>query len=291
MNAGKEKESYKVMWTRAELKFNAKSMLQRCFWMAVVVCLITAVFSSEFETNYNFSDRFSDQNNSWYGESWWDTSWYLDEFDVPDNFAVRSIYNNVLGIIKSVGSLGMATLFLGLGLWLSLMSILFYIFIGAPLLVGAKRFFMCNRESQGRFEMLLYAFRSGHFMNVVGIMLVVGIKTFLWSLLFIIPGIVKSYEYSMIPYILAENPGIPMDRAFALTREMTYGQKGDIFVLGLSFILWKMLGAVTCGLANILYVNPYIAATYAELYTALRGNAMHRGVTNSFELPGFYGAW
>ncbi|MGL6198271.1 MAG: DUF975 family protein [Lachnospiraceae bacterium] len=274
------------MWTRAELKFNAKNMLRRCFWMAVVVCLITAVFSSEFEFNYNIGN----QNNSWYGESWWDSSEYLDVFDISDNFAVRSIYNNVLGIIKSIGNLGMATLFLGLGLWLSLMSILFYIFIGAPLLVGSKRFFMCNRESQGRFEMLLYAFRSGHFMNVVGIMLVVGIKTFLWTLLFIIPGIVKSYEYSMIPYILAENPGIPMDRAFALTREMTYGQKSEIFILDLSFILWRMLGAVTCGLANIFYVNPYFAATHAELYTALRGNAMHRGVANSFELPGFYGS-
>jgi len=124
----------------------------------------------------------------------------------------------------------------------------------------------------------------------VGIMLMVSVKTFLWSLLFVIPGIVKSYEYRMIPYILSENPSIQMSRAFELSREMTYGHKADIWVLDLSFILWNLLGAITCGLANIFYVNPYIAATNAELYGVLRGNVLQKGVTNILELPGFHEA-
>ena len=78
-----------------------------------------------------------------------------------------------------------------------------------------------------------------------------GLKTFLWGLLLVIPGIIKSYEYRMIPYILSENPGMDTKRAFQLSAEMMYGQKWNAFVLDLSFILWLILGAITCGLVNV----------------------------------------
>ena len=66
----------------------------------------------------------------------------------------------------------------------------------------------------------------------------------LWSLLFVIPGIIKSYEYRMIPYILSENPNISRKRAFEISKQMMKGNKWDTFVLDLSFIGWQILSGI-----------------------------------------------
>ena len=91
---------------------------------------------------------------------------------------------------------------------------------------------------------------------------------FLWSLLFIIPGIVKSYEYRFIPYILAENPNISVDEAFKLSKSMTDNQKGDIFILDLSFFGWYLLGMLT--IIGTVFVTPYHEATNAQLYFKIK---------------------
>ena len=100
---------------------------------------------------------------------------------------------------------------------------------------------------------------------------------FLWSLLLVIPGIIKGYEYRMIPYILAENPGIDTKEAFAMSKQMMDGNKWNAFVLDLSFLGWIILSVFTCGILAVFYVNPYIYMTDAELYVALKeitfGNA------------------
>ena len=94
--------------------------------------------------------------------------------------------------------------------------------------------------------------------------------TYLWSLLFVIPGIIKGYEYRMIPYILAENPGIDYREAFAASKQMMDGNKWKAFVLDLSFFGWNFLSIFTCGILAIFYVMPYIYMTNAELYVALK---------------------
>ncbi len=96
-----------------------------------------------------------------------------------------------------------------------------------------------------------------------------GLFTFLWSLLFVIPGIVKTFSYSMSMYILAENKGKPALECIKESKEMTEGHKMDLFVLGLSFIGWGFLVAITCGIAGI-WVIPYMNATYANAYNALK---------------------
>lgn len=97
----------------------------------------------------------------------------------------------------------------------------------------------------------------------------VGLFTFLWSLLFVIPGIVKSYSYSMSTYILAENKGKPALECINESKAMTEGHKMDLFVLGLSFIGWELLCAITFGIAGI-WVLPYMQATYANAYNSLK---------------------
>ena len=91
------------------------------------------------------------------------------------------------------------------------------------------------------------------------------------------PGIVKSYEYRMVPYILAENPGMNRSEAFAISKQMMNGQKWDVFVLDLSFIGWHLLSGITLGIVGIFWVNPYVQATNAELYTRNREIAYQKG--------------
>ena len=92
----------------------------------------------------------------------------------------------------------------------------------------------------------------------------------LWSLLLVIPGIIKSYEYRMVTYLLAEYPDMTREEAFKISKEMMTGQKMDAFLLDLSFFGWYLLTAITCGIAGIFYVLPYVHATNAELYVTLR---------------------
>ena len=97
----------------------------------------------------------------------------------------------------------------------------------------------------------------------------VGLFTFLWALLFIIPGIVKSYSYSMSMYILAENKGMGALECINESKAMTDGHKWELFVLQLSFIGWFLLGCITFGIAYI-WVVPYMNATFANAYESLK---------------------
>ena len=97
----------------------------------------------------------------------------------------------------------------------------------------------------------------------------VGLFTFLWSLLFYIPGIIKGLSYSMAMYIYADDPSKrPLD-CIKESQQITDGHKSELFVLSLSFIGWMLLGAVTFGIAYI-WVGPYMSATFANAYEELR---------------------
>lgn len=107
------------------------------------------------------------------------------------------------------------------------------------------------------------------FWSAFKVNFLVGLFTFLWSLLFVIPGIVKAYSYSMALYILAENKGKPALECINESKAMTEGYKMDLFVLGLSFIGWFMLCGITFGIAYI-WVGPYMQATLANAYKSLK---------------------
>ena len=95
-----------------------------------------------------------------------------------------------------------------------------------------------------------------------------GLYVALWSLLFVIPGIVKSYAYAMTPFIMAENPEMSANDAITASRELMDGHKGDLFILDLSFIGWGILAAVTCNIGH-LALNPYRNAAYTAFYKDL----------------------
>lgn len=93
--------------------------------------------------------------------------------------------------------------------------------------------------------------------------------TFLWSLLFIIPGIIKTFSYSMAPLILADNPNLTAREALAESKRIMEGHKFDLFVLQLSFFWWYLLGAITFGIAYV-YVVPYFEATMVNFYNEIK---------------------
>ena len=90
----------------------------------------------------------------------------------------------------------------------------------------------------------------------------------------------------MVGFLLAENPYLTAQRAQELSTVMTQGEKWDIFVLGLSFLGWAVLCIFTCGI-GALFLAPYIRATQAELYAALRAKAFSLGITDETELSDF----
>ena len=112
-------------------------------------------------------------------------------------------------------------------------------------------------------------FQGDNWINVVIIMFLKNIYTFLWYLT-IIGGIIKTYEYRMIPYLLADNPKIKKKDAFELSKQMMKGNKWRMFVLDMSFFLWNFLSVLTLGLLSIFWVNPYSSATVTELYIYLK---------------------
>ncbi len=99
----------------------------------------------------------------------------------------------------------------------------------------------------------------------------VSLFTSLWSILFVIPGIVKGLSYSQAMYILAENPEIGALEAIDRSKKMMDGHKMELFVLSLSFIGWMLLGTITFGIAFI-YVIPYMQATLANFYNSIKSN-------------------
>ena len=119
------------------------------------------------------------------------------------------------------------------------------------------------------------------YKNIVRVMFRMDLSIFLWTLLLIIPGVIKMYEYYMVPYILTENPNMEYKAAMQMSRDMMEGNKWKTFVLGLSFILWHILGTLTFGIVEVLYVQPYRNLTFAALYCQLRDTR----VMNNSEIP------
>lgn len=99
----------------------------------------------------------------------------------------------------------------------------------------------------------------------------------LWTLLFIVPGIVKSMAYSMVPYLLAEYPGIPATMAVKVSMKITDGRKWDVFMMYLSFIGWFLLAMITLGLTHIFYSGPYMQAALGGMYDVLKKDALETG--------------
>ncbi|MGO4109450.1 DUF975 family protein [Paenibacillus sp. YAF4_2] len=100
----------------------------------------------------------------------------------------------------------------------------------------------------------------------------IGLFTFLWTLLFIIPGIIAAFRYSQAYFLLRDNPDIGIMEAITESKRLMIGHKWRYFVLQLTFIGWAILASITCGI-GYLWLAPYISVTQAHFYDDLIGRA------------------
>ncbi len=103
-----------------------------------------------------------------------------------------------------------------------------------------------------------------------------GLWVYLWTLLFIIPGIIKHYSYSMMFYVMAENPKIKVTKAMNISKELTRGYKGDLFVTDLSFAGWFFLCCLSGGI-GFFWLIPYYQMTLTNVYQELKQVALKTG--------------
>ncbi|MDO4965078.1 MAG: DUF975 family protein [Lachnospiraceae bacterium] len=225
------------MWTRVELKEKAKKAFLANYWVSVLAAVVLSIFAagSGSSAGRNSSNRDIDFGN----------------------FNTAFIIQVLIGVFITV-----------------LIIIVLKVIVGNALIAGAQRVFILNEISGERVDAkeIGFVFKSGCWGNVALTLFLKDLFIGLWTLLLIVPGIIKSYEYKMVPYLLAENPEMDRSEAFARSKEMMDGQKMNAFVLDLSFIPWVLVAIITCGIAGALYVNPYIYQTNAELYLTLKKN-------------------
>lgn len=281
------------MWKRSDLKRNAKAALKanylKCMLAAII--LLFAAGSQTFggsstSTVQDASDAYYESlammemaqtpaitatltnTDSALTESTYETI-YSRAQELAQDPSLRMLRRFVMGPMQVIWDyisdfLGGASSFL-----LMLLGIL----VLEPICVGGARFFLDNAkkpEEQTSLNRLTMAFRDRNYMNIVLNLLWRDIMITLWSLLLVIPGIIKSYEYRMVPYLLAEYPEMRRKDVFQKSKEMMYGQKWKAFLLDWSFFFWDYLSILTFGLAGIFFVYPYEHAVNAELYLELK---------------------
>lgn len=257
-----------MMWTRKELKERAKEALKRNYWKIVLVSLIGMLIGGGLGSSGisgggsdirdmasdNVKEHFTEHEND--DVDWEGAEAVLDDIqmDIRPQDIVAVAFTVIVVLI-------VAAIVLAIGIALDVLLL-------NPVQVGINRFMVKSLDDTARIAEVGYTF-DHNYKNGVKVMFFKDLYVVLWSLLFIVPGIYKAYQYRMVPYILGENPDMTYQEVLQKSKDMMDGQKWDAFVLDLSFILWHMLGGITCGLAEIFYVAPYVNLTDAALYSRL----------------------
>lgn len=141
-----------------------------------------------------------------------------------------------------------------------------------PLTVGANFVFLSLVRGKSKADLLevFNGFRqTDALVNRILTGLLVNVFTFLWSLLFVIPGIVKMYSYSMATYISADHPDWEWKQCIDASKKVMFGKKGKLFCLDLSFIGWMIVGSLAFGIGT-LWVSAYIESAHANFYEDIK---------------------
>ena len=276
-------------WTRSDLKTKAKDFLRTRYWYAFLVTWIAGMLGGAGSGGGSggFTSTFGDQDFSGIPPALW----------------------IIIGVLAVLGAA---------------FGIAFTLFVGGPVTIGMDRWFSRTREGEeaSRIGLLFSLFRRGSYLKSVGAYAWMTLWGFVWSLpsvaafsaagvllaatrietgsfdlvpmgiasvllavgfALLIPAIMRSYAYRLTPWILADNPGIGHRRALRLSIAMSDGHKAGMFVLDLSFLGWYLLGFLAC-CVGVLFVTPYVVATWAELYATLKASAVALGHCTAEEL-------
>lgn len=172
-------------WTRKELKTNGKTCMHRNYWKCVLTAFILALCGG---ISAGAGNGFANLGTAKKG-------FHSDFFsNVPDGMELgRFLTGGLLGLV------------IGIAIAASVVSIVISIFVLMPLEVNCRRIFIINRVENPELSNLGFSFSNGY-GNVIKTQFLRALYIFLWSLLLIVPGIIKGYSYRMVPYILADKP-------------------------------------------------------------------------------------
>ena len=150
-----------------------------------------------------------------------------------------------------------------------------------PMSVGAACFFLhIARSEKADIDDLFKGFKDFTGNLVLGLLYTVFVG--LWTLLFIIPGVIKGLGWSLIYYIKNDHPDYDYKKAMETSAKWMYGHKWELFKLGLSFIGWYLLSILTLGIL-LLWVVPYTTATMTEYYEYIKSLNEPTPVEDTFE--------
>lgn len=226
------------MLNSKELRTRAWESLKGKYWIAFFAILVVAILSSLENSSATWASKMIE----------------VPKAADPNLMDYAALLSNFFNSMTALG--------------IALVGLLFGIFVSSPLEVGLCNFFVKNTNSKPAISEIFSGFKTSYGRNVKT-MLLMAIKLILWTLLFIIPGIIKSYEYAMIPYILSDNPELSSKEAFAKAKQMMTGNKWRLFKLNFSFIGWLLLCILTCGI-GAFFLMPYIDAANAEFYAEIK---------------------
>lgn len=241
------------MWTRKELKTKAKEALKRNYWKVVLVSVLVILLSGGF--SYGFSGGSG-------GSSPQEEISEMQEMTTSSATEALSSADLIIIVIVAI------VIFTVVFCIVFAIAYAIAAFLYNPVLVGVNRFMLKSVDDKAEVKEIAYAFDHSY-MNVVKTMFFKDLYVFLWTLLFVIPGVYKKYQYRMVPYVMAEHPEMNYKEALELSKNMMDGEKWHAFVLDLSFVLWHVLGIITCGILEVFYIAPYQNLTNAELYRTI----------------------
>jgi uncharacterized membrane protein len=222
------------MWNRADIKIRGMFAFKNNYWNSVLVAFIYSIFFLASSSTYRSKQE------------------QIKERFENDPEAARLLVT-ILAVLGAVIAI----------------VIVVKILVINPLEVGCCRFFLLNQEGRPQAGVIGYGYSQNYMNNVLGIFLK-DLFIGLGYLAFVIPGVILSYSFRLVPYILAENPDISGPDALRKSREMMQGQKMNCFIYDWSFILWNILVIFTCGIAGLFYVRPYKMNADAVLYQAIK---------------------
>ena len=213
----------------SELRLKARQSLTGNYWPAVLVAFVASIFGALLVNGGIFSINIEERFSEVFGNLPAIVKWYLAI--VGSTAGVLSLVNLILGGVIQLG-------------------------YASYLLKQHDREICETKELFSKFDYFGPGFLQ---------LLLRNIFTALWSILLVIPGIIKSLGYSMTPFLMVENPNLTAKEAIKLSQEKMMGHKWELFCMSLSFIGWSILATLTGGIGYI-FLNPYMNAAYAAFY-------------------------
>ena len=283
-----------------DMKYNARKTLKKHYLILILACALAGLIGSEFTNSFLLNSTtdvissfktVSPKVNKTYEEIKNTAKETSDKVSkskllsrkkgvlslIANSIGSDKIYLTMLNVVENITHSKSISYIIILFLNFIFYFSIWYFIINIFKVVVRRIFLEARTYEKIKIEKFIFIIKCKKWLKVSFTMFRTSIRLFLWYLT-IIGGIIKTYSYSMVPFILAENPDIPSDDAIKLSITIMNGHKWESFKLHLSFIGWEILGIFTFNLSRLFYSNAYFVSTYSEYYVYLRNLAIKNKV-------------